>query len=74
MGYVKWMDKNPKWLKVVLSLFLGIFWTIYRIIKSWNDKNMLGVVLGVLLLFFGFWILWLVDLITLLLFDKVLWF
>lgn len=74
MGYVKWMDNNPKWLKVVLAIFLGIFWGIYRIVKSVVDGNMLGVVLGILLLIFGFWIIWLVDIITLIVMDKILWF
>ena len=74
MGYVKWMDGNPKWLKVILSLFLGIFWTLYRILKSVKDKNMLGVILGIILLFVGAPFMWLVDLITLLFMDKVLWF
>ncbi len=74
MGYVKWMDGNPKWLKVILSLFLGIFWTLYRILKSVKDKNMLGVILGIILLFVGAPFMWLVDLITLLFMNKVLWF
>ena len=74
MGYVKWMDGNPKWLKVILSLFLGIFWTLYRILKSAKDKNMLGVILGIILFFVGAPFMWLVDLITLLFMNKVLWF
>ena len=74
MGYVKWMDENPKWLKVILSLFLGFFWTLYRILKSAKDKNMLGVILGIILLFVGAPFMWLVDLITLLFMNKVLWF
>ncbi len=72
-GYVNWMDQNPKWLKVVLGLFLGVFWTIYRIFKSALKKNILGVVVGVILLFVGVFFIWIVDIITLILNDKVLW-
>lgn len=74
MGYVKWMDNNPKWLKVVLAIFsLGIFWGIYRIVKSAVEGNMLGVILGIVLLFVGVLVMW-VDIVTLILMDKILWF
>lgn len=72
-GYIKWMDQNPKWLKVVLAFFLGIFWTIYRIFKSADKKNLIGVVIGVILLFVGIAFMWLVDILTLLFMDKILW-
>lgn len=73
MGYVKWMDNNPKWLKVVLAIFLGIFWGIYRIVKSAVEGNILGVILGIVLLFVGVLFMW-VDIVTLILMDKILWF
>jgi len=73
MGYVKWMDNNPKWLKVVLAIFLGFFWGIYRIVKSAVEGNMLGVILGIVLLFVGVLVMW-VDIVTLILMDKILWF
>ena len=72
-GYINWMDKNPKWLKVVLALFLGIFWTIYRIFKSATKKNVVGVIFGVILLFVGVFFIWIVDIITLIFSDKILW-
>ncbi|MGI6787177.1 MAG: hypothetical protein ACOX5X_01290 [Acholeplasmataceae bacterium] len=75
MGFVKWMDANPKWLKVVLALpLLDILWVIYRLIKSVNDKSTLGVVLAVILIVIGLPWLWLLDIITLLVLNKVLWF
>ncbi|MGI6781503.1 MAG: hypothetical protein ACOX56_01505 [Acholeplasmataceae bacterium] len=75
MGFVKWMDNNPKWLKVVLALpVVDVLWVVYRLIKSINDKNVLGIVLAVLLIVIGLPWLWLLDIITLLLLDKVLWF
>ncbi|HHT81858.1 MAG TPA: hypothetical protein GX003_00255 [Acholeplasmataceae bacterium] len=75
MGFVKWMDQAPKWLKVVLALpLLDIVWVIYRLIKSVNDKNTLGIIVAILLIVIGLPFLWLVDIITLLVLDKVLWF
>jgi len=75
MGFVKWMDANPKWLIFVLALpLLDILWVIYRLIKSVNDKSTLGVVLAVILIVIGLPWLWLLDIITLLVLNKVLWF
>ncbi len=73
-GYVKWMDANPKLLKVILAIpLLDILWVIYRILKSATKKNTIGVVFGIILLIVGIPFLWLVDIITLVLNDKVLW-
>ncbi len=72
-GYVKWMEGNPIILKVILAVFLGIFWTIYRICKSAVKKNTIGVILGIILLIVGIPFMWLVDIITLIFTGKVLW-
>ncbi|NLG31051.1 MAG: hypothetical protein GX546_00620, partial [Acholeplasmataceae bacterium] len=53
---------------------LDVVWVIYRLIKSCNDKNTLGVIVAVLLIVIGLPWLWLVDIITLLVSNKVLWF
>lgn len=75
MQFVQWMDNNPKLLKVILALpFLEIVWVIYRLVKSLAKKDMFGVVVAVLLLVFGWAFLWLVDIITIVLWDKVIWF
>lgn len=74
MGFVKWMDNNPKWLKIVLAIpFLDIIWVVYRLVKSMTDKNVLGIVLAIILLVVGIPFLWIVDIVTLILMDKVLW-
>ncbi len=73
-AYVNWMDKNSKLLKVILALpILDILWVVYRLFKSIEKGHVLGIVLAIILLFFAP-ILWLIDIITLLLLDKVLWF
>jgi hypothetical protein len=72
---VKWMDNLPKWAKVVLALpCLDVVWVIYRLVKSLGKKQTLGVVLAVILIVVGLPWLWLLDIITIISLDKVLWF
>ncbi len=74
-GFVKWMDSRSKLVKFIFALpILDIVWVIYRIAKSAADKNTLGVVLGIILIFVGLPFLWLIDMITIVLNDRVLWF
>lgn len=71
---IKAMDGLPKIVKIILAIpMLDIIWAIYRLCKSINAKNTLGIVLGIVLLIVGIPFLWLVDIITLLLMDKILW-
>lgn len=75
MKFIQWMDNNPKLLKIIFALpFLEIVWVIYRLVKSVAKKDTLGVVVAILLLVFGWAFLWLVDIITILIWNKVLWF
>lgn len=75
MEYIKWMDENPKWLKIVLALpILSLTWVIYRLIKSFMSKNTLQIIVAIWLLVFGIFFLWLIDIITLVLQDRILWF
>lgn len=76
MGNVtKAFDELPLIVKIILALpFLDIVWVVYRLIKSIEQKNTLGIVLAILLLVFGIPFLWLVDIITLIVANRVLWF
>lgn len=72
---VKWFDNAPKWLKLIFALpILDIIWVIYRIGKSIAKSDTIGIVLGIILIIVGIPFLWLVDIITIVLKDKVLWF
>lgn len=72
----KTFDDLPKLVKIILALpFLDIVWMVYRLIRSLEHGNMVGVLLAVLLLIFGGilpWF-WIVDLITIVVSDKVIW-
>jgi hypothetical protein len=75
MGFVKWMDNLPKWAKVLFALpALDIIWVVYRLVLSVTKKNTLGIVLAIIFLVLGIPFLWLVDIITIIVSDKVLWF
>ena len=67
-------DNLPLWLKIVLALpGLDIVWAVYRLCRSIDKQNVLGIVLGVLMILICPVIMWLVDIITLVVYDKVLW-
>lgn len=71
---IKTFDDLPKLLKIILALpVLDIVWVVYRLLRSVEHKNTLGIVLAVVLLIVGIPFLWLVDLITIIFTDKVIW-
>jgi len=73
-GLIKSFDGLPKWLKVVLALpVLDIVWAFYRLARSINKGSVLGIVLGIIMIFVCPALFWLVDIITILLFNRVLW-
>lgn len=71
---VKTFDNLPKIVKILLALpVIDIVWAIYRLCKSISKNNTLGIVLGIILLILCPAIFWIVDIITIILFNKVLW-
>lgn len=67
-------DNLPKWAKIVLALpVLDIVWAVYRLCKSIDKQNALGIVLGILMIIFCPFFVWIIDIITLAVYDKVLW-
>ena len=71
---IKTFDKLPKLVKVILALpVLDIVWAVYRLCRSLEKKSAIGIVLAILMLFFCPAIFWLVDIITLLVIDKIVW-
>lgn len=73
-GFLDAMDKLPMWAKVLLAIpMLDIIWVVYRLVKSIESNNTLGIILAIVLLVVGIPFLWLVDIITLLVMGKILW-
>ena len=72
--FINTMKGLPIWAKLLLCIpMLDIVWVIYRIARSVDKKNTLGIVLGILLIFIGIPFLWLVDIITILVNGDVWW-
>ena len=73
-GFISSMDKLPIWAKILLAIpMLDIIWVVYRLCKSIDSKNTLGIVLAIVLIVIGIPFLWLVDIISLIVLDKVIW-
>lgn len=71
---IKSFDNLPLLIKVIFALpALDIIWAVYRLVRSIAKGNVLGVILGVIMLVLCPAILWILDIITLLLYNKVLW-
>ncbi len=72
---IKSFDDLPQVVKLILAIpALDIVWVIYRILRSLNENNALGIIVGVVLLIFGFPFLWLIDIICILMKNTVWWF
>jgi len=73
-GFISFMDNLPLWAKILFAIpMLDIVWVVYRLIKSIDSKNTLGIVLAIVLIVIGIPFLWLVDIISLIVVNKVLW-
>ncbi len=70
---IKAIDGLPKIVRFLGTLIWGILTNIYRLCRSIAKQDVLGVVLAIILLLCGgFFILWIIDLVCILL-DKPIW-
>ncbi|MDY0277303.1 MAG: hypothetical protein RBQ97_04390 [Acholeplasma sp.] len=70
-GFVAAMDNLPWILKLILALpGLDFIWGIYRAVKGLNKKNLFLTIIGILWIFAGIPVLWIVDLITVIIYGK----
>lgn len=73
-SYIKLLDGFSPIVKIIIALpFFDILWNIYRLVKSLEKKNVLGIVIAIILLLPGAAFMWLVDIISLLVVGKILW-
>lgn len=71
---IKTFDNLPPILKLVLCIpVLSISWMIYRLCRSLQKQNMVGVILAIVLVFAGLPFMWLVDLVCILLKGNIWW-
>lgn len=65
------IDELPYIVKLLLCLpVVNIVWALYRLIKGIETSNSLLIVVGIIWILLGFWILWLVDFISVLIYGK----
>ncbi len=68
------IDNLPKIVKLILCIpMLDIVWWIYRICKSLDKNNTVGLVIAIVLLFISIPVMWIIDLICVALNGKVWW-
>ena len=73
--FCKWMEDQPRILRIILCIFvLDISWAVYRIGRAVVNKNWVHMVLGIIWVFIGGSIAWILDLIWMILFDHIFWF
>lgn len=73
-SFIKGMDGLALWIKIILALpILDIVWNVYRLARSIDKGSVLGIVLGILLIIIGIPFMWLVDIISLIVANKILW-
>ena len=69
------LDDLPWIVKLILCIpALDIVWAVYRIMKSIDASNVVGIILGILCIVPGAAIIWVVDLVCVFLNKKVWWF
>jgi len=73
--FCKWMEEQPRILRIILCIFvLDISWAVYRIGRAVVNKNWVHMVLGIIWVFIGGSVAWILDLIWMILFDHIFWF
>lgn len=74
-AYCKWMEGLPRIVKIIFCLpILDILWGLYRIFSVFTNFNVLRLILAILWFIFGGFILWILDLIFIIVFDHICWF
>lgn len=69
--YVKAFDNLPWLVKLLFCLpGLNLLWAIYRICKGASTKNTAMLVVGILWLFVGTTVLWIVDFVCTIIWKK----
>ena len=64
----------PLIAKIILAVpALDIVWWIYRICRSLDKNNVVGVVLAVVIMLVGIPFMWLIDIICIILNGNVFW-
>jgi hypothetical protein len=71
---VKGLESLPWILRVLLTIFVGIYGNLLRLFRSLAANNIVGIVLAVILLCTGgLLVLWIIDIIMVIFGKKIWW-
>ncbi|MGL4949243.1 MAG: hypothetical protein ACRC5M_02585 [Anaeroplasmataceae bacterium] len=71
---IKGIENLPMLVKLIFTLLFGFLTNFYRLFRSIDKQNFIGILLSILLIIFGgFIILWIVDIITIVLGNDIWW-
>ncbi len=71
--YISWYQGLDKVVKILLCILWDVPANLYRLAKSAQKDSVLGIVLAILLMIFGGWVLFVIDIISIILKDKIYW-
>lgn len=73
-SFIKAIDDLPLIVKIILCIpVLDFVWSIYKLFKSIEKNNVVGIIIAAVLLVFGCWFVWIIDIVTLILKGQVWW-
>ena len=74
-NYLKWMENQSRVIRILLCIWIAdITWAVYRIGKAALHKNVLELVIAILWVVLAGTVGWILDLVWMILFDKIFWF
>ena len=71
--YLDWYNGLDKIVKVILCLLWDVPSNLVRLAQSALKKSVLGIVLAIVLMIFGGWLLFVLDIVSLALKDRIYW-
>lgn len=71
--YIKWYQGLDKVVKILLCILWDVPANLYRLAKSAQKDSVLGIVLAIVLMIFGGWVLFVIDIVSLVVKDKIYW-
>lgn len=75
-AYLKFIDDLPWFIQLILALpgIDSIAWGLYRLFKGFEKNDVMLIIFGVIWILAGWAVLWIIDIISLILNKKVVWF
>lgn len=71
--FIKFLDDLPLIVKIILALpgIDGLVWGLYRLFKGILKNNIVSIIAGIVWIFGGIVLLWVIDLYTLVTSNKI---